>query len=95
MGHLSPGVHRRVQAAGGGALPRARLHRTPSSPASSGCDAGGISDWVRRADASGPPRPEPLPDGRGAARAEARERPPGDRERDTLKAGAFFASRQL
>lgn len=27
------------------------------------CDAGSISDWVRRADASGAaPRPEPLPD---------------------------------
>lgn len=30
-------------------------------------------------------RPEPLPDGRGAAQAEARERPPEDRERDTFK----------
>lgn len=61
-----------------------------------GCDAGGISDWVRRADASGA-----APDRNPFQMAEE-PRGPG-RENDRLgteneillKASAFFASRQL
>lgn len=61
-----------------------------------GCDAGGISDWVRRADASGA-----APDQNPFQMAEE-PRGPG-RENDRLrteneillKASAFFASRRL
>lgn len=51
-----------------------------------GCDAGGISDWVRRADASGAaPDRNPFQMAEGPRGAEARERPPQDRERDAFK----------
>lgn len=61
-----------------------------------GCDAGGISDWVRRADASGA-----APDQNPFQMAEElrRLRRENDRLRTEneilLKASAFFASRQL
>ena len=61
-----------------------------------GCDAGSISDWVRRADASGA-----APDRNPFQMAEEtkRLRRENDRlRRDNeilLKASAFFASRQL
>ena len=61
-----------------------------------GCDAGSISDWVRRADASGAaPDRNPFQMA-GELRGPRRE---NDRLRTgneiLLKAGAFFASRQL
>lgn len=61
-----------------------------------GCDAGSISDWVRRADASGA-----APDQNPFQMAEElrRLRRENDRLRTEneilLKASAFFASRQL
>ena len=61
-----------------------------------GCDAGSISDWVRRADASGA-----APDQNPFQMAEElrRLRRENDRLRTgneiLLKASAFFASRQL
>lgn len=61
-----------------------------------GCDAGGISDWVRRADASGA-----APDQNPFQMAEElrRLRRENDRLRTEnemlLKASAFFASRRL
>ena len=80
-----PQVHRRVQAAGGGALPRARVHVRGARPRAGlrrGRHVGLGQEGGRRGRGA---RPKPLPDGRGAAQAEARERPPEDRERDTLK----------
>ena len=61
-----------------------------------GCDAGGISDWVERADAAGAaPDRNPFQMA-GEPRGPRRE---NDRLRTEneifLKAGAFFASRQL
>ena len=61
-----------------------------------GCDAGGISDWVRRADASGA-----APDRNPFQMAEELRRPRRENDRlrteneILLKASAFFASRQL
>ena len=61
-----------------------------------GCDAGGISDWVRRADASGA-----APDQNPFQMAEELRGPRRENDRlrteneMLLKAGAFFASRQL
>ena len=61
-----------------------------------GCDAGSISDWVRRADASGA-----APDQNPFQMAEELRRPRRENDRlrteneILLKAGAFFASRQL
>ena len=61
-----------------------------------GCDAGGISDWVRRADASGA-----APDRNPFQMAEEPRGPRRENDRPRteneilLKAGAFFASRQL
>lgn len=61
-----------------------------------GCDAGGISDWVRRADASGA-----APDRNPFQMAEEPSGPGRENDRPRteneilLKAGAFFASRQL
>ena len=61
-----------------------------------GCDAGSISDWVRRADASGAaPDRNPFQmaeDPRGPRRENDRPRTENE---ILLKAGAFFASRQL
>lgn len=61
-----------------------------------GCDAGSISDWVRRADASGA-----APDQNPFQMAEELRRPGRENDRlrteneILLKAGAFFAGRQL
>lgn len=61
-----------------------------------GCDAGSISDWVRRADASGA-----APDQNPFQMAEELRRPGRENDRlrteneILLKASAFFASRQL
>ena len=61
-----------------------------------GCDAGSISDWVRRADASGA-----APDQNPFQMAEELRGPRRENDRlrteneMLLKAGAFFASRQL
>ena len=61
-----------------------------------GCDAGGISDWVRRADASGA-----APDRNPFQMAEEPRGPRRENDRlrtgneILLKASAFFASRQL
>ena len=80
-----PQVHRRVQAAGGGALPRARVHVRGARPRAGprrGRHIGPGQEGGRRGRGT---RPEPPPDGRGAARAEARERPPEDRERDAFE----------
>lgn len=61
-----------------------------------GCDAGSISDWVRRADASGA-----APDRNPFQMAEELRRPRRENDRlrteneILLKASAFFASRQL
>ena len=61
-----------------------------------GCDAGGISDWARRADASGA-----APDRNPFQMAEEPRGPRRENDRLRtgneifLKAGAFFASRQL
>ena len=61
-----------------------------------GCDAGSISDWVRRADASGA-----APDRNPFQMAEEPRGPRRENDRPRteneilLKAGAFFASRQL
>ena len=85
MGVPIPQVHRRAQAAGGRALPRARVHVRGARPRAGlrrGQHTGLGQEGGRRGRGT---RPEPLPDGRGAAQAEARERPPEDRERDTFK----------
>ena len=61
-----------------------------------GCDAGSISDWVRRADASGA-----APDRNPFQMAEEPRGPRRENDRPRteneilLKAGAFFASRRL
>lgn len=61
-----------------------------------GCDAGSLSDWVKKADASGP-----APDGNPFQMAEDLRRLRRENERlkreneIPLKASAFFASRQL
>ncbi len=61
-----------------------------------GCDTGGISDWVERADASGA-----APDRNPFQMAEEPRGPRRENDRPRteneilLKAGAFFASRQL
>lgn len=61
-----------------------------------GCDAGSISDWVRRADASGA-----APDQNPFQMAEELRRPGRENDRlrteneILLKAGALFAGRQL
>ena len=61
-----------------------------------GVDPGSVSDWVKRADAGGlRPVGQPLPGRRGKPQAQEGERAAQARERDTLKASAFFASRQL
>lgn len=61
-----------------------------------GCDAGGISDWVRRADASGAaPDQNPFQmaeEPRGPGRENDRLRTENEM---LLKASAFFASRRL
>lgn len=61
-----------------------------------GCDAGSISDWVRRADASGAaPDQNPFQmaeEPRGPRRENDRLRTENEM---LLKASAFFASRQL
>lgn len=61
-----------------------------------GCDAGSISDWVRRADASGAaPDRNPFQmaeELRGPGREDDRLRTGNE---ILLKAGAFFAGRQL
>lgn len=46
-----------------------------------GCDAGSLSDWMRRAGA----RRQPVPDGRGPAQAEEGERAAQARERDAFE----------
>lgn len=61
-----------------------------------GCDAGSISDWVKRADAAGA-----APDRNPFQMAEELRRPRRENDRlgteneILLKASAFFASRQL
>lgn len=61
-----------------------------------GCDAGSISDWAKRADAAGA-----APDRNSFQMAEELRRPRRENDRlrteneILLKAGAFFASRQL
>ena len=61
-----------------------------------GCDAGSISDWVKRADAAGA-----APDRNPFQMAEELRRPGRENDRlrteneILLKASAFFASRQL
>lgn len=61
-----------------------------------GCDAGSLSDWVRKADTAGP-----ASDANSFQMAEDLRRLKGENERlkreneILLKASAFFASRQL
>ncbi len=50
-----------------------------------GCDPGSLSDWVKKAAAERGARRKPVPDGRGPAQAEAREREAEEGERDTFK----------
>lgn len=62
----------------------------------SGCDAGSLSDWVRKADAAGPaPDANPFQMTEDLRRLK-RENERLERENEILsKASAFFASRQL
>lgn len=53
-----------------------------------GCDAGSISDWVKKAAA------DPLPGRREEPQAEEGERAAGRESEMLLKASAFFADRQ-
>lgn len=61
-----------------------------------GCDAGSLSDWVKKADAAGPsPDANPFQMAEGLRRLR-REAERLKRENEILlKASAFFASRQL
>ena len=87
-------VHGRVQAEGRRAVQEigdhvrrggARARMRPRQPV-------GLGEEGRRRRGA---RRKPVPDGRGPAQAEAREREAEEGERDTFKASAFFASRQL
>lgn len=77
------------------------LHKKPGTTHAEvarglGCDAGSLSDWVKKADAAGP-----APDGNPFQMAEDLRRLKCENEhlrRENeilLKASAFFASRQL
>ena len=96
MGNPSPPqVHGRVQAEGRG--PRRKSGATYAEVARGlGCDAGGLSDWVKKADAVGP-----TPDGNPFQTAEDLRRLKRENERlkreneILLKARAFFASGRL
>lgn len=60
-----------------------------------GCGAGSLADWVKKADATGPaPDANPFQMAEDLRRQEG-ERAAQARERDALKANAFFAGRQL
>ena len=61
-----------------------------------GCDAGSISDWVKRADAAqAPPEDKPFKVARRTAGSAARFERLRRENEILLKASAFFASRQL
>lgn len=61
-----------------------------------GCDAGGISDWAKRADAAGAaPDRNPFQMAEGLRRPRRENDRLGTENEILLKAGAFFASRQL
>ena len=85
-----------VQAAGGEALPRARGHLRGDSGGGLGCDAGGISDRVKRADAA---RASPEDNPFKVAEENRRLRREVERLRREnemlLKASAFLAGRRL
>ena len=95
MGHPSPKYTAEFEQRAAG-LYRERGCTCAELAREPGRDAGGISDWVRRADASGAaPDRNPFQmagEPRGPRRENDRLRTESEM---LLKAGAFFASRQL
>lgn len=75
---------------------RASPHKCAELAREPGCDAGGISDWAKRADAAGAaPDRNPFQMAEGLRRPRRENDRLGTENEILLKAGASFASRRL